>query len=74
MKWPNWILKLFGKKKVEPVPPTTPPVVKKIEPIRLSKEDKRRNALKAWQSKKIKTSKAHRLPLAKMLNPQKYIK
>lgn len=48
--------------------------VVKPESIPLSKKDKRRNALITWYNKPIKTKKAGRLPLAKMMNPEKYIK
>lgn len=84
MKFLKKIKELFGKKEDEPEgirplplsvthPPVVEPVPKPVKPesIPLSKLDIKRNRVKTWRNKTIK-KKAHRLPLAKMMNPDKY--
>lgn len=84
MKFFKKIKELFGKKEeydpegIRPLPtsvtvlPVTDPIPKsKSESIPLSKLDIKRNRVKAWRNKTIK-KKAHRLPLTKMMNPDKY--
>lgn len=76
MKLFGWILNLFKRKpKVSDLPdfkytPNLPP----IEPIKEEKKtplQRKRAAIERWRNKTYK-GKAHRMPLAKFLNPEKY--
>lgn len=75
MKFLKIIKELFVKKQDEPPVfeplPDVPLKPVKATSIPLSKLDIKRNRVKAWRNKTIK-KKAHRLPLAKMMNPDKY--
>lgn len=74
MKFWGWILKLFKKKPtVKPdfkYTPNLPP----IEPIKEEKKTPRQIKLariEVWRNKTYK-GKAHKMPMAKFLNPEKY--
>lgn len=71
----RWILNLFKKKPKEEVKPYQyTPVLPPIEPIKEEKKtplQRKRAAIERWKNKTYK-GKAHKMPLAKFLNPEKY--